>query len=220
MMVEKEENLKYAIENARKRSFTDSAIVEEYICGDEVTVDMLSWQGKHYEIAVTDTETLGGPYFLKTGYHQPTKFTDEIKEKIITEAKKAITALKISYGASDIEMKVTNEGIVKIIEVNPRMGGDATDTLIRLSSGYDYLKASINVAFNQFEIPVFTFKKYSGICFLSKETEYLKTIIENSKTDKDIITAEIYDDELHYLQIVDDRSGYLIYQSDIKRIWK
>lgn len=220
MKVEKEEDLKVAVEHAKKWSFTGEVIVEEYVSGAEATVDMISWKGTHYEIVVTDTETLGGPYFMKTGYHQPTRFCDDIRDKIIAEAKKAITALNIKYGASDIEVKVTEEGVVKIVEVNPRMGGDCTDTLLRLSTGYDYLKAVINVALNQFEKPVFSLNKYSGICFLSKETEHLKKIIENRKDDPDIVTAEIYNDELRYLQTVDERSGYFIYQSNQRRNWE
>jgi len=220
MKIDKEEDLKPAIEDAKKKSFTGSVIVEEYISGAEVTVDMLSWEGIHYPIAITDTETLGGPYFMKIGYHQPTRFNDDIKNKIITEAKKAITALNINYGATDIEVKVTEEGIVKIIEVNPRMGGDCTETLIKLSRGYDYIKAVINVALNQFEEPVFAFNKYSGVYFLSKETKYLKNIIKNSKNYPEIITSEIYDDELHYLKTPEDRSGLFIYQSDKRKDWK
>jgi len=218
--VEKEEDLKSAIDNAKKWSFTGNAIVEEYVSGSEATVDMISWKGKHYPITITDTETLGGPHFMKIGYHQPTQFSNDIRDKIIIEAKKAITALNIRYGASDIEVKVTEEGIVKIIEVNPRMGGDCTEILLRLSTGYDYLKAVINVALNQFEEPVFNLNKYSGVCFLSKETEHLKPFIENSKDFPEIITAEISDNELHYLKTADDRSGFLIYQSDKRKIWK
>jgi len=220
MKVEKEEDLKNAIELAKKLSFTGNVIVEEFLSGIESTVDMLSWQGKHYPIAVSDTETLGGPYYSKIGYHQPTKFNGDIYDKIISEAKKAITALNIEYGASDIEVMVSNEGVVKIIEVNPRMGGDSTETLINLSKGYDFIKGVVNVALNQFEEPVFLYNKYSGVCFLSKETEHLKPIMENKENDPDIIFVDIYDNELHNLQGIVGRSGYFIYQSEKRRDWK
>ena len=220
MKVEKEEDLKNAIEQAKKLSFAGKAIVEEYVSGNEATVDMISWQGKHYPIAISDTETLGGPYYSKIGYHQPTRFSNDIRDKIITEAKKAITSLNIKYGASDIEVKVTDGGEVKIIEVNPRMGGDSTETLVRLSTGYDFVKGVINVAMNQFEEPVLALNKYSGVCFLSKETEYLKPVMENKENDPDIITVDIFDNELHYLQGIAGRSGYFIYQSAQRRDWR
>ena len=214
MKVEREEDLKDAVERAQELSYKNKAIVEEYVSGSEATVDFISWQGNHYVITISDTETTGAPYYSKTGYHQPSQLNPEIQEKIISEAKKALTALKVNYGASDVEVKVTDKGEVKVIEVNPRMGGDATETLVSLSTGYDYTKAIINVALNQFEKPVFPINKYSGICFLSKETKHLKKIIENRENDPNIVTAEIYDYELRELQSSYDRSGYLIYQSD------
>jgi len=218
--VEKEKDLKDAIEYAKKLSFKNEAIVEEFVSGAESTVDMISWQGIHYPITISDTETLGGPYYSKIGYHQPTRFCDDIRNKIIVEAQKAITALNIKYGASDIEVMVTDEGAVKIIEVNPRMGSDATETLVRLSTGYDLVKGVVDVALNQFEEPVFPINKYSGVCFLSKETEYLKPVMENKENDPDIITVDIYDNELHYLQGIVGRSGYFVYQSSQRRNWK
>ena len=218
--VEKEEDLKDAIEYAKKMSFGGDAIVEEYISGSEVTVDSISWKGKHYEITISDTETLGGPYYSKIGYHQPSQLGQDMWDKIIVEAKKALTALKINYGASDVEVKVTEKGEIKIIEVNPRMGGDSTEELVRLSTGYDFVKGVINVALNQFEEPVFPISKYAGVCLLSKETEYLKPVIENREHDPEIVTAEIYDDELHDLQGIVGRSGYLIYQSVHRKNWR
>jgi len=218
--VEKEKDLRDAIEYAKKLSFKNDAIVEECVIGSEATVDSISWQGKHYEITISDTETLGGPYYSKIGYHQPSGLGKDIWDRIIIEAKKALTAVKINYGASDVEVMVTEKGEVKVIEVNPRMGGDSTEELLRLSTGYDFVKGVISVALNQFEEPVFPISKYSGTCLLSKETEYLKPIILNKENDPEIITTEIYDDELHYLQGIVGRSGYLIYQSTKRRNWK
>ena len=219
MKIEQKEDLKDAIERAQKLSYSNCAVVEEFVPGTESTLDMISWQGKHYPITISDTETTGAPYYSKIGYHQPSRLSPDIQAKIIEEAKKALTALNIKYGASDTEVKVTEDGVVKVIEVNPRMGGDCTETLVNLSTGYDFTKGVIDVALNQFEEPVFPINKYSGICYLSKETEFLKKIIENKDNYPDIIHAEINDNELHYLQSSWERSGYMIYQSEQRKKW-
>jgi len=217
MKVEKREDLKDAIERAKNLSYSNCAVVEEFVPGVESTLDMISWQGKHYPITISDTETTGAPYYSKIGYHQPSRLSLDIQEKIIEEAKKALNALNISYGASDTEVKVTDDGVVKIIEVNPRMGGDWTETLVKLSTGYDFVKGIIDVALNQFEEPVFPINKYAGICYLSKETEHFKKIIKNKGIYPYIIHAEINDNELRYLQSSWDRSGFFIYQSKISK---
>jgi len=218
--VDRKEDLKAVIERAQNLSYSNNAVVEEFVAGVEATLDMISWLGKHYPITISDTETTGIPYYSKIGYHQPSMLSADIQEKIINEAKKALDALNFKYGASDTEVKVTETGEVKVIEVNPRMGGDCTETMISLSKGYDFVKGIIDVALNQFEEPVFSMNKYAGICYLSKETEYLKKVIENRDNYPEIIYAEINDNELRYLQSSWERSGFLIYQSKQRRNWK
>ena len=215
-----EEELIEAVLRAQQLSYSREAIIEEFVDGCEATVDMITWQGKHYPITISDTETTGTPYFSKIGYHQPSLLNPDIQSKIINEAKKALTALKFDYGVSDTEVKVTENGEIKIIEINPRMGADSTEQLVKLSKGYDLIKGVINVAMNQFEEPVFPINKYSGVCYLSKETEYLKPIFENKVNDPDIVMVKIDKNELCYLQCGGDRSGYLIYQSEQRKNWK
>ena len=221
MKVKNEKDLKNVIENAQKLSFQNKAIVEEYITGKEVSVEAISWQGKHYILAITDKVTTKEPYFVELEHHQPSLFATDIQNKIRQETIKVLNALNIKYGASHTEIKVTEKGQVYVIEAAARMGGDFIGAdLVRLSTGYDFVQGVMNISLGKFEEPVLYKDKHSGIYFLSKETEYLKTIIENSKEHSEIVTAEIYDEELRYLQSSVDRSGYLIYQSDRRKSWK
>jgi len=99
------------------------------------------------------------------------------------------------------------------------MGGDFIGSnLVKLSMGYDFVKAVINVALGYFEEPTETKINYSGVFFLCKETEYLKSIIQSFQEYNEIVEAKITDNELHYVQCSADRSGYFIYQSNKKLI--
>jgi len=215
LKIDNETELWEAVLRALQVSYTKETIIEEFISGSEATLDMITWQGKHYPIIISDTETTGEPYYTKTGYHQPSKLGNDIQAKIISEAKKALDALNFQYGASDIEVKVTETGEVKIIEINPRMGADATEKLVRLSTGYDLVKGSIDIALGKFETPLFPLKKYSGVYFCTKNTEKLRQAIDNKENDPDIVETVIYPEEDEAL----GRIGYLIYQSDRKRVW-
>ena len=217
--VETEKDLAKAIFRAQELSFTKQAIIEEYITGVEVSVETISWNGVHYNLIISDKVTTGAPYFVEIAHHEPSDLNPEIQEKVKAEARKALTALNVNYGASHTEIKITETGEIYLIEVNVRLGGDFIHELVRLSTGFDFLKGVIDVALNQFEKPVVTAHKYSGIYFLSKETEWVKQIIDNRENDLDIVTADIYDNELRYIQSSNDRSGYFIYKSDRKRTW-
>jgi biotin carboxylase len=219
MKVEKEEDLDGAIKRAKELSFSKQALIEEYVTGVEVSVETISWEGTHYNLTLTDKETTGAPYFVEIAHHEPSELSTIIQEKIKAEARKALTALNVRYGASDTEIKIAETGEVYVIEGNARLGGDFSHDMVRLSTGYDFLKGVIDVALNQFEKPVISEHKYSGIYFLSKETEHVKQIIENAANDSDIVQSEIYDNELRNIQSSADRSGYFIYQSDRERRW-
>ena len=219
MKVEQEEDLAKAIQRAQELSYAKQALIEEYVTGAEVSVETISWNGKHYILTITDKENTGEPYFVETAHHEPSLLSDDIQEKIKIETRKALTALNFNYGTAHVEIKITETGKPYLIEVNARMGGGNIHELVRLSTGYDLAKGAIDLALNQFEEPVITMRKHAGIYFLSKGAEWVKQIIDNKASDPDIVAAEIYDDQLYELQSSYDRSGYFIYQSDRKRRW-
>lgn len=51
-----------AIARAKSISFEKKAIVEEFITGREISVESISYQGKHYILQITDKVTTGAPY--------------------------------------------------------------------------------------------------------------------------------------------------------------
>lgn len=213
--VESRGDVQKAMERAKIESFNNKVIIEEFVSGKEVSVETISWKGKHYFLAITDKVTTEEPYFVELEHHQPSQLSEEIQHKIKEEAIKALNALNLKYGAAHTEIKVTNEGTVYLIEVGARMGGDFIGSdLVKLSTGYDFLKGVIDIAFGDFVEPKITKHQFSGIYFLSKETEQLKSIIENKNKYPEIIQAEISDNKLHSVQQSADRSGYFIYQSD------
>lgn len=215
--IDKLNKLKSAIETAQSVSLINECIVEEFVEGVEVSVESISWEGKHYILAITDKETTGSPYFVELAHHQPSLLPYDIQKKIIQMTQNALNALNIKFGASHSEFKITYEGNVYAIEVGARMGGDFIGSdLVYLSTGYDFLKGTINVALGHFEEPKLTYKGYSGVYFLCSERKQLKEVIENN-TLKQIVKAEITKEAITPIQCSADRSGYLIYY-DIKKL--
>lgn len=211
--------LESAITRAKAESFSHEAIIEEYITGAEVSVESVSWQGKHYIITITDKVTTGEPHFVELQHHQPSMLSDEIQNKIKEQTASGLDALGIKYGASHSEFKITDDGQVYVIEIGARMGGDFIGSdLVKLSTGYDFLKGIIEIAFGSFSEPKSIQHKCSGVYFLSKETEHLMPFFVSPKSFPEIVRSEITDNDLRKLQSSSDRSGYLIYQSDKKML--
>lgn len=205
-----------AINYAINESFCKKAIVEEYIEGDEVSVESISWEGKHTILTITDKITTGAPHFVELAHHQPSSLSKEIQDKIRTETIKCLNALGVNFGAGHSEFKITSNGEVYIIEVGARMGGDFIGShLVELSTGYDFLEGVINIALGKNEAPILKNNNFSGVYFLCKETEQILPYFSR-ENDFDI-QKEIQNTSLKNITNSNDRSGYLIYQAN-KRI--
>ena len=139
--------LEDAIIKAEAEGFEKSALIEEFAEGNEYSVESISWEGSHTVLAITKKYTTGSPNFVETGHLEPSDVSDEIADRVIEITKHALDSLGIKYGASHTELKIDEEGNIKLIEIGGRMGGDMIGSdLVRLTTGYDFVKAVIDVS--------------------------------------------------------------------------
>jgi biotin carboxylase len=207
------DELPQAAARALKESFSGFAIAEEFIDGVEVSVETISYEGRHFVLSITDKTTTGPPYFVELAHHQPSQLPPNIQEKIRAETQNCLNALDITSGAGHSEFKITEEGEVFVIEVGARMGGDFIGShLVELSTGYDFLKGVIQLALGRFEEPLVKDSAFSGVYFLCSDSIALLPYMQQ-KNDFDFI-KEIQNIELKKITSSNDRSGYLIYKSD------
>lgn len=55
---------------------------------------------------------------------EPAPVSDEMLEKVKSVVSHALNSLEIKNGASHSEIKIDEKGIIRIIEIGARMGGD------------------------------------------------------------------------------------------------
>ena len=147
MKLESMEGVSKAVKEACETSFEKKAIIEEYLTGEEYSMESISYNGRHHFLAVTKKFTTGAPHFIETGHRQPSDLSDEIVQKAIETIFKALDALHIENSASHAEFRVDESGNIKIIEIGARMGGDCIGSdLVYLSTGHDFVKMVIDVA--------------------------------------------------------------------------
>lgn len=219
--VESWEQLASAIESAIGFSFKKQAMVEEFVEGREISVEFISCSGKHYPLQITDKVTTEAPHFVELEHHQPSTLSPEMFSKIYAITDRALTALGLTDGASHSEYKITPQGRIAVMEIGGRMGGDFIGSdLVRLSTGYDFLRGVVEVALGCDINPALEKSQYSGIFFLCKETETLMPLFTEALSaplqHPEIVDIEILENELHHVVCSGDRSGYLIYQADKK----
>lgn len=139
-----------AVELACAESFAKKAVVEEYMDGDEYSVEYCSWEGEHTFLALTKKFTTGAPGFVETGHLEPAPVSREVFERIKDVVHHALDTLGVRYGASHSEVKVMSDGRVGIVEIGSRMGGDCIGSdLVQLSTGVDFTAAVVSIALGQ-----------------------------------------------------------------------
>lgn len=145
--IDSEEQLQEAIAAAEEVSFDKKAIIEEFVEGQEYSVEYISYEGKHTFLALTQKYTTGSPHFIETGHVQPADVEDKTLEHVKQVVEHALDTLQIKYGASHSEIKIDEAGNIKIIEIGARMGGDCIGSdLVKISTGYDFVEMVIDVA--------------------------------------------------------------------------
>ena len=207
--------LQKGIIEAQGFSFKHEAIVEEYIEGREISVEFISFNGVHYPLTITDKVTTGAPHFVELEHHQPAELSEDQFAVIYRTTSMALDALGITQGASHTEYRITDDGDIVILELGARMGGDFIGSdLVRLSTGYDFVKGVIEVALGTFNEPVFNQASHSGVFFLCKETDRLLPVFDNHSCYSSIVAAERQNPILKAVKCSADRSGFIIYQSE------
>lgn len=216
-LVRGKKDLPSALERAYAWSPSRTALVEQFIEGREFSIEGITYQGKHYILQITDKETTGAPYFVELAHHQPANLNRQQWEAIENLTLKQLSALHIEYGASHTEIKMDDKGVPYIIEMGARMGGDYINSdMVRLSTGYDFVKGVIEIATGSFTIPAFPQKRHSGVYFLCEETkDKVLPYIKEKEKYPFIVDADIWG-EIQKVKCNSDRGGYFIYQSDHK----
>ena len=207
------DGIKKAIDYALMESFVGQAIIEEFILGEEISVEGISYNGRHHIITYTDKITTGFPHFVELEHHQPSKYLNtELQEKIDQIVLKGLDSLYIKNGASHSECIITSDNDIYLTEIGARMGGDFIGSdLVELSTGYDFLKGVIKISLGQIEEIKKGPNLYSGVYFYTNQSQEVKDIFEEKHFS--IIKGEIRKLNKKRVKQSSERSGFFIYQS-------
>ena len=207
------ENYEYAHSCSRH----GEVIVEEYLEGPEVSVEVMVVNGKVNILQITDKITTEAPHFVEMGHTQPSRLPDSIQEAICQVATMACLSVGIDKGPAHVEMKVTKRGPV-MIELGARMGGDNITThLVPLSTGIDMVGSTIKVALGEEPDITPTLHCGSAIRYFDVPFGSIKAIenVEEAKHIsgvKQITFTKKVGEESTPIQCSNDRIGFVIAQ--------
>ncbi|MBR5615587.1 MAG: ATP-grasp domain-containing protein, partial [Clostridia bacterium] len=141
------EGLAEACAIARDASITRRAEIETFIFGREYGAESLVVNGEVHVLAIMQKWMTEPPYYAELGHAIPTDLAPEVEARARECAERAIKALGLNFGSVNMDMLITPEGKIYIIDIGARMGGNLIGShIIPLGTGIDYMANMIRNA--------------------------------------------------------------------------
>ncbi len=146
MKIENEAALQNGFNRAKSASISGEVILEEYMDGPELSIDMLIHDGEIYVTGIADRIIEYPPFFIETGHIMPSSLPQDQLDNAIDVMKQGIRALNLKMGAAKGDIKVTKDG-AKVGEIAARLsGGFMSAFTFPLSSGVNVIKNAIEIS--------------------------------------------------------------------------
>jgi biotin carboxylase len=126
--------------------FRRGLLVEEFLDGQEISVDCAAWQG-HVEPVIFARKVLGyPPHFEEVGHIvAPAEQLVDDPERVRAVVRAAHRAMGIDNTVTHSEVRLTADG-PRLIEVNGRLGGDVIPLVAQAATGLNLPLASADIA--------------------------------------------------------------------------
>ena len=206
---------KFAVEN----SITHRAEIESFINGCEYGAESLVVNGEIHVLGIMRKWMTDPPYYAELGHAIPSGLSSFEEKKIKLCVEKGIKALGVNFGSVNMDLLLTKNGTVHIIDVGARMGGNLIGShIIPLGTGIQYMDNMLKIAVN--DIPDFKPQKSFAVAtrLLALVPGIVKKLPDFNKIskDNDVIIE-------HHLSVGDkiceyhtnlDGCGYVVVCSD------
>jgi argininosuccinate lyase len=119
---------------------TSGIVVEQAVFGRQFDVHVFDGR----VVAISEVFFDCFPYFRAIGFDCPAVLSDDVAYAITTYVERIAISLGLDWGPLDVEIKLSNEGEVHLIEINPRLVSGKHVELLALSLGIDMIEATID----------------------------------------------------------------------------
>ncbi|MFA6304209.1 MAG: ATP-grasp domain-containing protein [Patescibacteria group bacterium] len=196
--------LKKNISTDVESALTDGVeiLVEEYIDGDEVDIDIVLQNGKIKFFSISDNDKTNEPFFVETGQSIPSGLPERTQSELIEMAEETLEKMGVQNGVIHFEAKAGKNGTVPI-EANLRMGGDEVHSFVKGAWGVDLIECAVKIALGvhipKIHRPVSPRKYLTGKYFLNDNSGILvkMDVVEDLKKNPNV-------EEIHFFKEIGD----------------
>lgn len=153
--VESVEELREAIaavlalpENSRGQKRFEGALVEEFLQGEEFSAECAVRNGRVHVLGMTDKQLGGRCTVVEAGHMFPARIPEETERCAADFVEAALLGIGYDNGVAHVEFRVTPKG-PRIIEINPRIGGNYISELVERVTGVSPLTQMVQLAIGE-----------------------------------------------------------------------
>lgn len=145
--VDKAEDFEQACMFAMKGSISHRAVAEPFVVGREYGVESFVDNGEIHVLAVMQKDMTLPPYYAELGHAIPSGLPLSVEERIKECVKKALIAMNVNHGSVNMDLLISDDYSVHIVDVGARMGGNLIGShIIPIGTGIDYMGNMIRAA--------------------------------------------------------------------------
>lgn len=139
------EELEIAFSQAVKASRTHTAIIEDFVSGEEISVDIFVEDGVAHVLCVSNSDKIAADdKFVIFRAKYPAVASEAILEQIRDTAQRIADAFGIRNSPMLVQL-ITDGKHVFVLEFSARTGGGIKYQLIKRTSGFDVIKALVDL---------------------------------------------------------------------------
>lgn len=145
--VDRPEDFEKACEFAMSGSISHRAVAEPFVVGQEYGVETFVDNGEIHVLAVMQKDMTLPPYYAELGHAIPSGLPVEVENRIKKCVRKALIAMGVNHGSVNMDILISEDYSVHIVDVGARMGGNLIGShIIPLGTGIDYMGNMIKAA--------------------------------------------------------------------------
>ena len=142
--IEKQEECADVIKAAVSMSRTETAVIECYVNGIELSVDCFIQDGKTHILCISKSEKIegGNGFIICRGIYNP-----ELHERYLDKMQHIASRIAEAFGLDNCPMLIqviASGDELSVVEFSARTGGCIKYRMIELASGFDIIDATIN----------------------------------------------------------------------------
>ena len=119
-------------------------ILEEYVVGEEYSVEAFTFQSENLIMGITQKRTTGKPFFVEMSHvHPASAIPFEIEDALKETTQKLLDSCGTEIGASHTELVYSQERGPVVIETHSRVPGDYIAWLVEMTSDFDLYQETI-----------------------------------------------------------------------------